>query len=537
MYKILLIDDFLPDLEALCEMIQSLVGLNVIVVEKCNSAFHALELLPVCQPDIIISDIKMPGMDGFSLARAVRRDYPQIKFIFTSLYSEFEYARKALYLDSYGYLLKPIDSQEVRDCLTRVTSRLSDESQHVKEYEEIKFRIYENLPFLVESFIRDLIYGLNHRETTIFEQAQFLGLPASNNSFALLLVEIDDYLQITGKLNPEQKQVISLRVYERLKELLNHNGTPVRLDGSHFGLLVWGEKNQSAAYQEEMLSQFSERILNEFSQSDLSLSLAASTFCKDLSSLNHLYEQCCFMIRFKYSLGKGKLIRIVDIPIDTVVPEINYNAIQKELRFLLGSGGREELTNYLEILFKQSPQDASESYHKNLGFCLLICTQIVLNDHNVSFQSLLDEKNRLVWDQLLRFETVTDAQKWIKELLLRANQHLRETAADKNRKLTVEVKQYIQDHWNHDLSLETVASDFHFSANYLNLIFKQETGETIFEYTCKIKIEKAKEMLTDPKLKLYQLTELLGYTSPVYFNNVFRKYTGLTPKEYRERHI
>lgn len=535
MYKVLLVDDYRPDLDALLETIQILKELDIQVIGTCSSAGQALEFLAQNQPDIIISDIKMPQMDGFGLARAVRRDFPQVKFIFTSLYSEFEYARKALYLDSYGYLLKPVDAQEVRECLTRVTTRLSEETQHAREYEAIKARLYQNIPFLMEAFLRDLIYGLERRETAVGEQAEFLGLPVTDSAFALLLAEIDDYPQITHKLNSEQKQVISLRVHEKLRDLVGSDGVPIRLDSSHFGLLLWDGQKQPESHHEMVLEQLAERIIQEFSQSDLSLSLAASSFSEDLHTLNQQYEQCVYRLRLKYSLGKGRLIRVADIPTETAAPDINFNAMQKELRFLLNSGSREELTTYLDSLFRQSPGEAGETYYKNLGFGLLIGTQLVLNDQNVGFQTLLDETERLVWEQLLKFETVTDAQNWIRELLLRAHQHLGEKSADKNRRLAEEVKQYIERGWNQNLSLEMVSADFHFSANYLNLIFKQETGETIFEYTNRVKMEKAKILLSDPKLKLYQVAEMLGYTSAVYFGNVFRKYAGMTPKEYRER--
>ena len=133
------------------------------------------------------------------------------------------------------------------------------------------------------------------------------------------------------------------------------------------------------------------------------------------------------------------------------------------------------------------------------------------------------------------FETIEDAAAWIKEIMTLSNRHLAAKFSTNNTQIVERVKKYIEHNYVKNISLDEMAVGLYYSANYINRIFKQETGETIFNYTSTYRIEKAKEMLLDPKIKLSGVSEALGYSNSAYFSFIFKKATGLTPKEYRER--
>ena len=148
MVKILIVDDFLADRRSIRSLLTSFTRLDIEITGEAENGLQALEQIEANVPDIVISDIEMPLCDGFELARNIRIHYPDIKIIFCSIYDEFEYARQALYFGGYGYILKPIDPNELNQCIQRVTSKISDETienRFHQESEEIRsiFAMYQ----------------------------------------------------------------------------------------------------------------------------------------------------------------------------------------------------------------------------------------------------------------------------------------------------------------------------------------------------------------------------------------------------------
>ena len=174
MHSILVIDDFFVDRENIIEQISSFKELEVEVIGSCENGYQALDFISKNEPDIIISDIEMPGMNGFELARIIRKDYPNIKIIFCTLYNQFEYAKKALYVDGYGYILKPIDVEELKECIIRVAGLIKTQTIQSIENENLKTILYDSKPILIENFIKCLVYGLNKDIKDIWGKIGFL---------------------------------------------------------------------------------------------------------------------------------------------------------------------------------------------------------------------------------------------------------------------------------------------------------------------------------------------------------------------------
>jgi two-component system, response regulator YesN len=536
LHTILVIEDFFVDRENLKELLGTFKDLEIEVIGSCENGNQALEFISKNQPEIIISDIEMPGMNGFEMARIIRKEYPNIKMIFCTLYNQFEYAKTALCLDGYGYILKPVDSNELRECITRVIGLITTQTQQTKENDYLRTILYESKPILIENFIRELVYGLNNDIRDIWDRIEFLKLDIKEGMYSVALLEIDDYEKITSNQTIEQKQIFSVKVYERIKKAASGIRATVltRIDDFHFVIISNLVKAIEGEECIKVLSEICNKLLREFYQSDISISIAVSSYCKKITEIYNLFEQCNYILRYKYSLGKGKIIHNRDIPSSMICPDINYNAIQKEIRFLLNSGNSEEIGLYIDQLFENIPGNAGEQYLKNFSFCFVICIQTVLSENNDDFKRVFDD-DKLIWEKLLKFETILDVRNWLKNLAVFINEYLMKKNSNKNKVTSTEVKRYVEKNYKNDLSLEVISADLFYSPNYLNNIFKQETGDTIYEYVCKYRIEKAKEMLSDPRVKLYEVADSLGYSHTAYFSNVFKKYAGLTPKAYRER--
>lgn len=541
MYKIMIVDDFPADRENIRNVIESYSDMDVRIVGVCSNGLQALEMIESCYPDIIISDIEMPVCDGFELARNVRIRYPSIKIIFCSMYDEFEYAKRALYFGSYGYVLKAVDREELKQCINRATGQLFDEmryQQDRKENEQMKSMLESIKPVLSNNLLRDIIYGASTGfEEDIWERIRFLGIKLDKGVFCLVLMEIDDFEKVTEGKSAETKQVFSLRVSGKISEILSQTVGCVLtiIDNAHFVAIFNDNPNMPPEKLSKSVHESCNRVMMNFRKSDVSLTLAESDCCRNIFSIKDLYQQCLYLLKHKFTLGKGKIILPDDIPSNKAYPDIDFNTIQKEIRFLLNSGTREEIIKYIDSLLDCTPLNAGEKYLKNLCFCVVICAQAVLNENNERFKEVFNSES-LIWEKLAQFETILDAGNWIKNIIGSIHEYLCNKSVNRNRLIAEEVKKYIENNYIKNTNLEKIAADLYYSPNYLNRVFKQETGETIYDFAMRYRIEKAKEMLLEPKSKFYEVSETLGYSNPAYFSYVFKKYTGFTPKYYKGRY-
>lgn len=537
MIQVLIVDDFQADRDILKQLLDSVPALcHVTVIGSCSNGQEALELLESLQPDIVITDIEMPVMDGFELVRAIRQLYPQIKIIFSSLYNEFEYAKNALYLGCYGYLLKPVDAKELLQSIRAVTDKIDSDQKARKDYEQLYDQLLEQRPYLIESLMTSLMYGTAGDSDFVRERLELLGLKLSESRFVASLIEIDGFAQLTSGMCIEEKHLFRMRVLNRIRIILGEGGhcTAVSLHDAHIGVVFAIREDEKPEEGLRHIHSLLNGILADFAKSDISLSITVSGFSNDILSIKFLYEQCLYILRYKYLLGKGKVMHTSDIPASKSKPGWDYNGIEKEMRILLNTGTPDEVAAYVDQLSHGLSSNGSPEELKSFFYFLMICLQNVVNANPEGFagQALTSPS---AWEALHGLETVSDAVDWIKERLLRANQLIRERECHKNRAVVGKIKRYVEQHYRSNVTLESLSEAFYYSPNYLNQIFKQETGRTILDYVTRFKMEKAKEMLADDQYKLYEIAEQLGYQHTAYFSSLFKKYMGFTPKDFRRQ--
>lgn len=534
MFNLLIVDDFEIDRKNIRDMLETIEGLNINIIGECDNGVKALEFIEDNNVDIILSDIEMPFMNGLELAKHINSKYSHIKIIFCSLYDEFEYARKALFLNTYGYILKPLDKSELERALKHAIHDITNETGLKKEYEELKKIIESSKPQLVDNFIREILNGTVIDEQGLWDKTEYLGINLIKGFYALSFMEIDDYETIIENKTAEQRQLFTIKVYEKLKEISTNFGEfpLIRLDDSHFIYMVSGNQQDIVR---QILVAFSKSVIEQFSNSDISITISVSDVCRKIEDIKTIYQQCLYTMRYKFTLGNGKILEPGDVPNGTYIEDIDINTMQKDIKFLLNSGSNEDIVKFVDNILRHNKGVDLERYVKNLCFSIVICIIFVLNENNETLSVVFNDEN-LVWENISKFQTVDDARNWILEILLIVNNKLQSKARSKYKIIVEEIKKYIAQNYAKGITIENIADELHYSPNYLSYIFKQEMGDTIADYITKLKIEKAKEMLLDIRNKIYNISEALGFSNTAYFCSVFKKFTSLTPKEYRERY-
>lgn len=536
MYKLLIVDDFELDRTKIKKIINSWSEQIVNIVGECENGEEALRFLERIQVDIVISDIEMPYMNGLKMAKSINEKFgSSIKIIFCTLYNEFKYAQEAIYANSFGYILKPVQSDELLGCIRRVTGEILKEITLKNDYNDLQNTLESFKPVIINNFLRDILYGINTCETDIWEKARYFGLSLCRGCFGIIYIEIDDYEIITVGQSIDEKQLFSIRVYESIKKITDQIKYfhITRIDEMHF-VVIASESEQG--YLNKRIYNCSERISDMAEAMGISLSISISDACTKAEDIKNLYEQSKFIMRYKFSMGKGKIFSSDDIPEKTVFDNIDTTSLQKDIRYLVSSGNRTEIEQYIDENIKNMSGKANYNSLRNYCFSIVLCIRFTLSENNVNLSEVFTDEN-LIWDKLQKFETILDAANWIKNMLYFANEHLAKKSSSKNTAIVDEIKKYVLNNIDKSVGLDDLAVELHYSPNYLNYVFKLAYGETISDFITDSKIEKAKEMLGDVRNKVQYISDSLGFSHAAYFCSVFKKKTGITAKEYRERVI
>lgn len=542
--KVIVVDDFVADRRQLRLMLEHITDLNITVVGEAENGEDALELALANQVDIVFTDIEMPVCDGFQLAVELRKRLPQTKVIFFSLYDAFEYARRALYFGGYGYLLKPIDPHELETCIKTVLGVIyNEERERRKEAEtaEILAMHRQLMPVLKDNLLRNVLLGYSPGESfRVWDELAYLGIRLERGWFSLALVEIDDFDLITGYDNLDKRRIVGVKIRRYIQaDLDNDHNTSLNIhlipiDDSHYGILFNDASGTPDDLHHAMLRNCA-RLLSVFQKTDASITISISDVCDSIEQVRGLFQQCNYQMKYKFMLGKGVIIQAGDIQPGKIPPDLDFNNVLKDIRFLVNALTPAEIQRYITDYFAVVLPTANETQLRTLCLYILICVKTVIEENKESFSSVLGSEER-IWEKLHGVETIAEAMEWIKFVLIECNIYIAQKSQSKNAKLVEKVKVFIEENYTSDINLDNLAASLYYSANYINRVFKQITGETIFNYTLAFRMEKAKKMLKDPGIKLSGVSEALGYSNPSYFGMIFKKATGLTPKEYRIRY-
>ena len=536
MFKLIIVDDFFVERENVKDIIDK-SGLEIEIAGECSNGSEALLFIEKEAPDFILSDVEMPIMNGLELAKHVRMKYPHIKMIFFSFYNKFEYVKKAIDLEAYAYILKPIVREEMIESLAKIIDERKQEIKRQQEDVELRRLLEQSKPLFIDKFKGELFSGLYKDEAEIWEKIDYFKVSLVKGQYVIIIVEIDDYEKTIGGQDFEKRELFSVRVSRIIKSIAEKfdNCLWMKTDNNHWALLLSKSTNASLQLRiEEQAYSISETLLDSLNSNGISASSGISLTFDNLTAANEMFQQAFYALNFKFNLGKGQIICFEDIQVDPQELSIELNSIQKELRDILTSDKPVKGEQFIEQLFLKINKNTSQYTVKNLCFSVVICMQIVLSDLNISFESIFG-KEQLIWEKLMKFETIFDVKQWLINIIAAVVEFLTNKSTNQSKRIIESLKKSINRNYHKAITVKSIADELYYNANYLNNIFKHETGETILEYITKVRIENARKLLMDhPEMKMYEVCQAVGYSHESYFRNIFRQYTGLNPKEFRE---
>lgn len=519
-YKVFLVEDEIVTREG----IRDNVDWRSVGFDFCGEAPDgemALQLIEESQPDVLITDIKMPFLDGLQLSKIVREHMPWVKIIILSGHDEFDYAQTAVKLGVTEYLLKPISAQDLNKVLARIASILDKERKDHQRLKSLESRFEDTLDLSREKFLLDLVMGAVSSAEAIEQSAQ-LGISVVGRYYQAALIQIE-LCDAYRSFDYHQYQCI-----EQIVSEFAGNNLDVYLTKKDFEELVLFMKGDSCEQLVEEAKFLSQLVINEIEK---------QIPCKIIVEMGSIQDRLGNVhLSFLEALLKSKSdqprkMKSHDSIEQTDLVQIDHQAVVNYLKF----GMAQDFDKFFNEVIQPIGEIALRSYlmKQYLFVDLIVKTTQYKQNLGAAGEALTVEMNTIenILDKIVTMEDIKSETKkiLIGTLLLRDEQITPERI-----QLLQKTTAYLDEHFaNPDLKMSEVAKQFNISPSYFSTIFQQELGETFRDSLARRRITRAKELLRSTNLKIAEVAFRCGYKDSHYFSYVFMKKTGFTPSQFR----
>lgn len=514
--NILLVDDEAVDLEWLRRRVVN-SHLSLQVIGTANNAFTALKILEAEQVDIILSDIRMPIMSGIEFARKAKELNPQVQIVFISGHEDFGYAKEALQINASGYLLKPVDDSELYDMLASLCGKVEKEREQNRSVAEALTLVNEEL--LLRWFNDYSQVGAHHHVREFITPLLRFGTAAA-------IIETDD---LEWKIAEEERRTYMINITQYIEDFVQEKniGTLIVSHNSRFILL--------SAVQEERFTSLLEELIQAIHHTfPVTITIGTGMYTNEMNGLHESYRQAQAALSAKWLLGKNRLIKdgSKSSPQGAFAPNMD-ETVGRMLQAILDY----DLVTIDDCLVKLFNRHGAVSQKKDIYDLIIRITSKLHADLLQRNENLYE---LLKWEShqpavLFQFETMDDILSWLRRRFFELSELLYVKKQKQKRKLVEQIIQYVDEKLEHRVTLKEVAANFDFTPNYLGSLFKEETGTLFSDFLNEKKMNRVCHLLANPKLKIYEIAERVGYKNIIYFNRQFKQSMGMTPGEYRKK--
>ncbi|CAM4504705.1 two-component system response regulator YesN [Paenibacillus endophyticus] len=530
MNRIMVVDDEAIQRRVLGKMMREALPDGEVM--EAGNGMAALELARLHAFDMVITDIRMPIMDGFGFIEHMKEIAPDCKIIILSGYRYFEYAQRAIQLGAFDYLLKPVKEESIAQMLDKVKETILKEKQQNIEQENMKRQLDSNLNVYFEHLLQEWILGNATTGAQLQEIQQQYSLGMYGAVFVTRLVEL-------------HAEPLSLERMGEIRDLMPDQYS------THTG--------------------FNGRVLSFFPPEDKRIIITIMTDDSPailLNSLNEYIQNYCRQLSERYNLN-------VTVGVGEVGSDFYLSAAKSYREALEAAEFRYFLTDdqvfyYRELAGRMKPmhydfleaaavfkdciraskteliiQHTDEVFHRTLEEGLPYPKQwqksIVYLIYNIAtvikdFLSEEDYRSTLaeIEKRITACATFLDCKKEFLDILQQIMTILQSCRTRKHATIVERCISYIDNHYMEDLSLDSAAQQIFFSPNYLSKILKDHLGVSFTKYLTEIRLKKAIQMLENGDMKVYEIAGKVGFKDDKYFYRVFKARFGITPDDYRK---
>ncbi|WMJ84702.1 response regulator transcription factor [Oscillospiraceae bacterium LTW-04] len=513
-----------------CRLVQMLVDWDTLDMELAGIASNGLEALALVEqtkPDVLITDIRMPGCDGLELIERARQISPELEIVIISGYAQFEYAQSAIRYGVGDYLLKPIKQDALNATLKKLAERCQNRVASVIAMEDLRQSSKKDHDRLRSRLLEDLLQG--RLETPTCEQLKNeYGFPVGAGLFQVYILKMDYPPDAVENASLSVLQSKVTQVLEPILKPLYTSGLLQFYRSTGYGVLHF-EPHQKSAIRRVLRDCLNQLVAQQFFFGSVDFSLAIGKAVQSSLELPQSMRSAQLAICERLVEGTGRLLESAPSPSPLRMRQIldKYNHGIERAVDALSADEADKVAEELRRSVAQTPNIRGyELLELVLSAGRMFAVRLHLNDQSDPVKKFAEQcelcgSGEQLFDRLRRFQRRQLEQLWEQQ----ENEAIRPIRI---------AKQYIQQHYNEPISLEDVCSATGFSVSYFSTMFKKETGEGFSKYLARIRIEQAKSLLQDTGLPIAEVCDRVGYNDLKHFTTTFKKVTSLNPGQYRK---
>lgn len=542
MYKLLLVDDEPEVTEGLMiEIDWKSCGFSE--VRTAGNGKEAMELFEKMEPDVLITDISMPYMNGLELSEWARKMYPITRIVILSGHDEFEYAKQAIHLQVEAYVLKPFSAEQLTDTIADVAKRMDEEREKRSNIALLEEHYRTSLPIVREKFLSSLITRKQlHKDISV--KAAKYGLQLEGQGYVVSIIAVnhsentDELAEKPPSYSLASSTDLDLKLFSvcniaseiwtrhELGKVFIHQDQVVLFTVSPLPDAVPTMEQTQDALKE--ILQSIERFLR------FPVMIGVGTFTRDIGSLKYAYEAATVALDYRRILGNNLIICIDDME-NRVHEKLLFDEWKEQnLIRTIKLGTEKELEEVIEGLFdeiarSQAPVHEYQHYLLEMVTAIIKLTKVYDDETDDIFSGGWG-----ILNQYQKLNSVQETKAWFGELCAKVRGRIASRRQHTYKQIVEDAVSYTKSHYHEsDLSISKLCLQLHISAGYFSGLFKKELKMTFGAYLLQLRMEAAKELLRTTELKAFEIAEKVGFADPNYFSLSFKKYAGVSAKEYR----
>ncbi len=508
MMKLLIVDDEQVGREGLQAILHRGFP-DKLTIEQAKNGKIAVELAEQFQPDLILMDIKMPGMDGLEATEVISSRFPDIKFIMITAYDTFDYARRALKLGVKDYLLKPSKAGEIISTVKRVLNQIDQERSNREQNLQREHTLQRLLPVIETDMVTQLLFDHVH-EVHLDEMVGWLHVNPDCEKFAMAVII------------PEEGE----HLYPAIRDRVSRTGSGLvgALNGRQIPIIAFRRNGQSLRAQASELAQELLAAAGPKLRSQCFIGIGNAYGVH--AQLRQSYQEALIAtsntnlpVKYRFYMDHAS----------TYTPDNSHREARlaeqrlfDQVRLGDWEHVREDTMQFIRFYEEQG---LDRLHAQQLILQRLWIASRMLTEMGVELEAPVYSSSVQDYRQL-RYETA---------LMLEQMRSQYEEYSQKIKPDTIrQIKQYIMEHSSQDISLEGIGDQFGLSPFYISKLFKEQLGVNYIDFLTECRITRAKKLMADPNLSLKEITYEVGYRDPNYFSKVFKKMAEVSPTEYRK---
>ncbi|MCY6370035.1 response regulator transcription factor [Clostridium ganghwense] len=479
---------------------------------EASNGYEGIEVARKTKPDLIVTDISMPGINGIEMAQSIKEFLPECKFIVITGYDDFQYARGAVKINAFDFILKPIDEEEFLSSIEKVHIEFKKNKEHIDIARE-KVLLDMMRGKIITSKLDEFI-----REYNIDLKSIIIGC-IENDNYQKILEK--DRFDILHEQNEYIKNIIHLSIGEICHYIVecHENIIAVIIDTEEL-------------VHKDIANIFESIQLEVMKRKDNTITIGVSNF-GSINEMKKVYDESKQALKNKLYEGKGSIIYFVDLKRENIIKWTYILNAENEIKLSLRAGDKNKISKQLHDIYFKVLKDNNIGYGiiKQVSIEIVLMALKILTQYNISVEKVLGEEFE-AYKKVEGLHTINELYKWVNEIIISVLRYIKLENINISESGLNKAIKYINEHYTENICLKDVSRQVYLSESYLSRRIKKVVGISFVEYITKLRIEKAIEYLQNSNIKVSEVALKVGYPDYRYFSRIFKKHTGYSPSEF-----